>query len=86
MKEMNFSFEGELPEEIPSQHKGEGHDLSAEFEAVTTEEGGGRYKKSFFGIDLHVTVRCTCQKQADEPLWTETQSDKVPASGMDELV
>lgn len=85
MKESTFSFDGAVPEEIVKAHQGDGHGLEMEFEVDSIEEGGGRYAKSYFGVVLNVTARCSCQKPGDEPLWADSVSDKVPASSMDEL-
>lgn len=46
------------------------------------EEGGGRYKKSYFGACVSVEVECEC----GEVLCTVEATDKVAASAMDEMV
>ncbi len=48
-----------------------------------TEEGGGRYKKSYFGVNVGFTVKCSCGKEGSEEIGTF--EDKVAASEMDEL-
>lgn len=85
MKEASFEFEEAMPEEIVQAHQGEGHELEADFSSEAIEEGGGRYAKSYFGVQIDVTVRCSCQKQEDDPLWNHQFSDKVSASEMEEL-
>lgn len=52
------------------------------------EEGGGRYKKSYFGACVSFTVTCDCQaksKDKTEPLYEGTMEDKVNAASMDEV-
>lgn len=44
------------------------------------EEGGGRYKKSYFGASFEVVVTCGC----GETVHSFTMTDKVAASEMDE--
>lgn len=69
--------------EIPAEHIGEGHDIDIEqTEIDTIEESGGRYAKSYFGAQVHFHVTCSCQK---EPIVEGSFSDKVAASGMDEI-
>lgn len=86
MKEATFDLELEVPEDIVADHKGEGHELEVEEDGIEMiEEGGGRYKKSYYGAEVKCTVSCSCQKEGDGPLWEGTWDDKIPASGMDEL-
>lgn len=80
MKESNFDINEDF--EIPAGHAGDGHDLSIEDEEATGhEEGGGRYKKSFFGYEYSATIKCSC----GEEIAKITTTDKVAASHMDEL-
>lgn len=56
-------------------------DLHADAELSSLEEGGGRYKKSYFGAEGELRVTCsTCDAQASVK-W----SDKIDASSMDEV-
>lgn len=89
VKEATFELETDVDAEVIEPHLGEdgdprdGHDLSVEEDGVDqVEEGGGRYQKSYFGASLSFKVRCSCQ---GEPVFEGTVSDKVAASGMDEL-
>lgn len=61
----------------------EGHgDMSIdETNVEQIEEGGGRYAKSYFGAQVSYEVKCKCGVQLHEG----QVSDKVAASGMDEL-
>jgi hypothetical protein len=62
-------------------------ELTAEMDTTNQiEEGGGRYKKSYFGAEVEYVIRCSCQKEKDPPLYTGSVSDKMAASEMDELV
>ena len=47
------------------------------------EEGGGRYKKSYFGAEVAFTVTCNCCKKE---FFEGVVSDKVAASEMEECV
>lgn len=49
----------------------------------TIEEGGGRYKKSYFGAVVHFTITCSCDKEFSV---SGSMEDKMPASSMDEMV
>lgn len=64
------------------------HDLQIEVDNVEPiEEGGGRYKKSYFGAEVSFRVTCTCDEhEKDRWSFDGTVNDKVSASGMDELV
>jgi hypothetical protein len=46
------------------------------------EEGGGRYKKSYYGAVVNFTIKCSC-----DPNFAVSGSmeDKMPASAMDEV-
>jgi hypothetical protein len=61
--------------------KHDGHDISVEFEPEQIEEGGGRYKKAFFGAGGTITVTCSDCNESTEVEW----SDKVAASDMEEI-
>ena len=61
------------------------HDLDVEEVSVeSTEKGGGRYKKSFFGATVTYAVTCSCQAKDASPLYEGTLEDEVAASAMDE--
>ena len=80
MKEAYFSLEVDVGVD---EHTGEGHELQVEEESTDIiEEGGGRYAKSYYGVQVSATVTCSCGKL--EPVTVE-MTDKVSASGMDEL-
>jgi len=78
LKETTISLSGEVD---VAEHQGEGHELTAEFTAEATEDGGGRYAKSYFGVSCICTVTCSCG-ELDENV---DMSDKVAASEMEEL-
>jgi hypothetical protein len=65
------------------------HELEVEEDGVSQiEEGGGRYAKSYFGAEVSFHVRCSCDaaKKTEERWSLEgTMSDKIAASGMDEM-
>lgn len=77
-----------------TEHKGEGHELQVEDEGCerTDRSGyfkkgvfvpkGGRYAKHFYGVELSYTITCSCGKL--EAI-SDTFSDEIQASGMDEL-
>lgn len=72
----------ELSHDIDHDTEKGKHTLEVEETGVDQiEEGGGRYKKSYFGASVSFKVECSCG-------WSEegTMDDKVQASGMDELV
>jgi hypothetical protein len=88
MKESTFNTETELPEEIVAKieaiQKREDYDES-NFEVEPDvlselEEGGHRYKKSYYGYTLTVLI-----KYGDDELGKVELTDKIEASGMDEL-
>jgi Pyruvate/2-oxoacid:ferredoxin oxidoreductase gamma subunit len=81
LKEATFDFEETLDQDILDEHKGEGHELSAKFDAESIEESGTRYAKSYFGVMLAVTVSCSCGFDHEIHML-----DKVAASEMEELV
>jgi hypothetical protein len=86
LKESTFDFDGEVPEEILAEHKGDEHSLSFEAgdnELLTRSEGKGRYTKTFYGYRAGLDLSCTCQS---EGLWSTEFTDDVQASHMDELV
>ena len=44
-------------------HEGEGHELAIEEESTErTYEGGGRYQKSWYGVEVTANVTCSCGK------------------------
>lgn len=63
LKEVTVECSGELDEGVASAHDGEGHELELEVASTSAEEsGGGRYKKNIIGVDVEVTVTCSCEK------------------------
>lgn len=80
MKESTFSLEGSVDEDDLCHC--ENRELDVEQTKLDPiEEGGSRYQKSYFGVDLEVLVTCnTCKNK-----WTLEMSDKVPASAMEEI-
>lgn len=88
MKEATLNFDGAIDgwDDIKAKHSGDDHDIEMEIEPQNDEycKGKGRYTQSFFGVSVEMIVTCSCNK--DEPLYTETFTDHVQASGMDELV
>jgi hypothetical protein len=88
MKEATFDVDINLLDSNADleEHKEEGHELEAEFdEGEVTESGGGRYKKNLIGFKVEYTVKCSCQKEGEEPLVTGTAEDNMAASGYDEM-
>lgn len=81
MKEATITFDEQLDSSITDAHTGDGHGLSAEFSAEQYEEGGGRYAKAYFGVELTVTITCECGS-VNEVL---TLVEKEAASSMDDL-
>lgn len=83
IKEIHEASDGEADSE---------HELSAEDDggSRTCRQGyyaegkfipkGGRYGKTFYGVEVVVTVSCSCGKFTEDV----TLSDEVQASGMDE--
>jgi hypothetical protein len=89
MKEYTFNTDAELPAEIAKKMDelalanpdGSSDDFEAEEDGCDQlEEGGGRYAKSYYGYTLNVKVT----HKGDEIGKFEV-TDKVAASGMDEL-
>ena len=86
LKEAQFDFDGEVPEEIVKAHAGEGHSLSLDAgdnELTSRGEGSGRYMKTFWGYRAALDLSCMCQS---EGLWASEFTDDIQASHMDELV
>ena len=81
MKEATIEFSDNADPNFMEEHQGESHQLDAVFSAEPLEEGGGRYVKSFFGVDLTVEITCTCGATESVSL-----SEKIAASYMEELV
>src|SRR5882724_4810212 len=76
LKEASFDFDGEVPEEIVKEHKGDEHDL--ELEVGSTEldsrtEGKGRYMKTFYGYRATLDLTCSCN--GAEGLWSTEVSE-----------
>lgn len=89
LKEASFELEGEVPEEIVKAHAGDGHSLDLEADGAELScrtEGSGRYMKTFYGHSTPVALTCSCQERNADPLWSETFTDDLQASHMDELV
>lgn len=58
-------------------------ELEVELDSIDSlEEGGGRYKKSYFGATVHFTVTCGCDSTFT---LSGSMEDKVQASGFDEV-
>lgn len=72
----------EVAGETPSMDEDEDeHDMEVEVdECQATEEGGGRYKKSYYGVDVTFTAKCSCGKEEQGSF-----EDKIAASHMDEV-
>jgi hypothetical protein len=89
MKEATLNMEAEIDLNENEAYcklrkKQGGDDLEVEVEEVACnqiEEGGGRYQKSYFGAEIEFELKC-----GNTVLEQGSMSDKVPASGMDELV
>lgn len=88
-KEASFTLEADA--EVPADHFGEGHELSATADVEGTERSDGkpgtpsRYRRSYYGVEATFEVRCSCQDAKADPLATADAADEVQASGMDEL-
>jgi hypothetical protein len=92
--EMEGSLEGEEAAKLEAhleahRKRAESHggDEPATFEVEEDgidpiEEGGGRYKKSFFGATVHFTVKCSCD---DSFAASGSMDDKMQASAMEEV-
>lgn len=86
LKEASFDFDGEVPEDVLSDHQGDGHDLSLEAgdnELTSRYEGKGRYTKTFYGYRAGLDLSCSCQSDG---LWSTEFNDDMQASHMDELI
>lgn len=86
LKEANFDVEVTLDKLADEAHEEKGehdvHEQSVEIDdCEMIEEGGGRYKKSYYGVKISFTGKCSCGVEESGSF-----EDKVPASGMDELV
>lgn len=89
LKEGSFEFDGEIPEAVLNEHKGDGHSLDIEAdgsELTVRTEGSGRYMKTFYGYSTNVDVTCSCQASRFESLWSMPFDEDMQASHMDELV
>lgn len=85
LKEATFDIEGEVPNEIIANHKGDGHGLDLEVgdsELTSRSEGSGRYMKTFYGYSASLDLTCSC---GTEGLWSTDVADDIQASHMDEL-
>lgn len=88
MKEATLEMSGDLPEQAVDhlkEHEEDEtpHELEIEENGIDQiEEGGGRYKKSYFGASVDYKITCSCGQFEV----TGTVSDKIPASHMEELV
>lgn len=90
LKEATLELEGEfeLPPKDEAKAETEGEEAEHAFEVEETsidqiEEGGGRWKKSYFGAEVFYTVTCGCGCEFSHE---GSFSDKVAASEMEELV
>lgn len=84
LKEATFEIDVDLSEKVGDGHKGEGHELEIHEDSVEQiEEGGGRYKKSYFGARVEFHLTCECGKLEDA---SGEYEDKLAASSMDEMV
>jgi hypothetical protein len=89
MKE--YSFDGTI-DVVVKDHFGEGHSLTLnDGDCEATENGGGRYKKSYYGFSLEGEITCSCGKEVicDTTEYVDGSSvlirDEVAASEMDEV-
>lgn len=85
IKEYTFDFADEF--EIKG-HLGEGHEFSIdEGDVNPTEDGGGRYKKSYYGVEWMPEITCSCGQPVEliEEDKSISLSDNVAASEMDDL-
>jgi hypothetical protein len=91
MKEATFDFEEELTHPDGTDCKSTLDEDDEDYvepsfmldstDLQPLEEGGGRYAKSYFGVD--VTAYVSCEECGVS--WDVTMSDKTAASYMDEL-
>jgi len=86
MKEYTFNTDADIPAKIAEKiHAIRELMPECEFDAEDggceiLEEGGSRYKKSYYGYSMTVLI-----KHHDEEIGSFEVTDKVEASGMDEL-
>lgn len=85
IKESSFNFEEEF--EIKGHLEGE-HEFSIdEGDINPTEDGGGRYKKSYYGVEWMPEITCSCGQPVE--LTEDDKSisfiDQVAASEMEDL-
>lgn len=87
LREATFDLEDADHESDVTDHQGNDHSLEAEVEddLEAFEEDNGRFKKRYFGVIVSVRVRCSCQDDGDMPLYTVELTDKVAASGMEDV-
>lgn len=79
--ELEMSSEAEFVE----HDLGPDCEVYAEMDEVQAiEEGGGRYKKSYYGLSIDYSIKCACDRE--KVLTTGSMSEKVAASEMEELV
>ena len=90
MKEATFQGDVEIPSDLLAKmdaikKKHPDVEFEAQDAGVTElEEGGSRYKKSYFGFSLTVAIVANVDGK-EEGIGTVEVTDKVQASGMDEL-
>lgn len=83
MKEVELDMEAEVKPPSEEDAGDDGHELEVEETGVVAiEEGGGRYKKSYFGAEVSFVVKCGCGCEYEE---AGSVSDKVAASEMEDL-
>jgi len=86
MKEYSFNTEADIPEDLVAKMDAvRKDDPEAEFEVTESacdqlEEGGSRYAKSYYGYTLTVAIM-----HGKDEVGTMEMTDKIEASGMDEL-
>lgn len=85
MKEATFDISHETTlttDEVPATIvTNKDYELTVEEDGIDQiEEGGGRYKKSFFGASVNFIVKVN-----DAEVYRAEWSDKIAASGMDEM-
>jgi hypothetical protein len=90
MKDYTFNTDADVPEDLVAKMEAIKKDHpDAEFDAQEgsvdqLEEGGHRYKKSYFGYTLNVDLVAIVDGKAQDVGSFEV-TDKIEASGMDEL-
>lgn len=83
LKEANLEMSAE--DEWIDHALGPKCEVYAEMDEVQAiEEGGGRYKKSYYGLSIDFSIKCACDRE--KVLATGSMSEKVAASEMEELV